>query len=72
MVSFAICRSGSEIQIILDDAGIRFLIDKLTSLIGSGSHLHLRAPSEGGTDLQDVTPWNDPAVGEVIISQGGD
>jgi hypothetical protein len=35
-------------------------------------HVHLRAPSAGGKLLSDKTPWGKLAVGEVIISLGGD
>jgi len=27
----------------------------------------LSGPANGGTDLNDKTPWNEPAVPEVII-----
>jgi hypothetical protein len=72
MISFQIKRSGAEIEIDVDDAGIDALIVALSELRGSGSHIHLRAPSAGGSELSDTTPCGSMAVGEVIISHGGD
>jgi len=72
MISFQIKRYGTEIEIEVDDDGIQMLIDTLSGLRGSGSHVHLRAPSAGGSELSDTTAWGSAAVGEVIISHGGD
>ncbi len=38
----------------------------------SGGHTHLWGPSYGGSVLSDVTPFGEPAIGEVIITHGGD
>lgn len=64
--------NSQAIQIGLDDAGIDLLIETLNSLRGTGSHRHLCAPSAGGHELTDTTPFGEPAVGEVIITHGGD
>jgi len=72
MISFQILDSGKKIQIEVDDVGIERLIGVLNSLRGSGSHVHLRSPSSGGRDLEDATPWGEPAVPEVLIGHGGD
>ena len=72
MLSFQITNSGNTIQICCDDAGIRSLIEKLTGLIGSADHIHLCSPSCGGRELADLTPFGEKAVGEVIITSGGD
>jgi hypothetical protein len=72
MISFQVKRSGVEIAIDVDDEGIQVLIDALSSIRGSGSHIHLRAPSAGGSELSETTPWGHAAVGEVIIGHGGD
>jgi hypothetical protein len=70
MLSFQITNAGRTIQIDCDDAGISTLIDILAKL--RGSHVHLLAPSCGGNDLSDKTPFGEEAIGEVIVSHGGD
>jgi hypothetical protein len=58
-----------------DDRGIDELIGVLEKLRGSGSHIHLRVPSNGGAAsevLSDVTPFGQKAIAEVIITHGGD
>jgi hypothetical protein len=72
MLSFQVQNSGRTVQIHCDDDGICHLINALTKLRGSGSHIHLWAPSCGGRDLADTTPFGETAVGEVIINHGGD
>jgi hypothetical protein len=73
MLSFEITNSGKAIQIDCDREGLQALISVLeefkTKEVG---HVHLRAPSAGGRSLSDKTPWGKEAVGEVIISLGGD
>ena len=71
MISFQNLSSGS-IQICCDDAGIDKLVTVLRSLRGSGTHVHLWAPSKGGEDLDDMNPFGEKAVSEVIITHGGD
>ena len=71
MISFQINRAGAEIDVDVDSEGIQVLIEALTSLRDSGGHVHLRAPSAGGSELSGTTPWGDPAVGEVVITHGG-
>jgi hypothetical protein len=72
MISFSLTNKEQTIQIDVDDAGISILIDALNSLRGSGSHTHLWAPSCGGKDLSDKTPFGGEAFAEVIITHGGD
>jgi hypothetical protein len=75
MLSFELIRDGKAIEIQCDDRGIDALIDVLGKLRGSGSHIHLLAPSHGGGSsaaLSDMTPYGQKAIAEVIISHGGD
>lgn len=74
MLSFQITENAKVIEICCDDDGINELIDVLSKLRGSGSHIHLYAPSIGGSvsPLSDTTPFGEPAVSEVIITHGGD
>jgi hypothetical protein len=44
MLSFSTTNSGRTIQIDCDDAGIAKLIDMLSKLRGSGTHMHLWGP----------------------------
>jgi hypothetical protein len=70
MLSFAIDRqSGSEtIKIACDAKGMSVLLKALATLIGArASHVHLLAPSCGGVELDETTPWGHGAVSEVII-----
>ncbi len=62
---------GQGVQIDCDDAGLQRLIEALQEVQRAG-HLHLRAPSSGGAELSDVTPFGQPAIGNVIITTGGD
>lgn len=70
MISFQVLSAGS-IQICCDDEGIDTLVAVLRRLRGSGSHVHLLAPSKGGKDLDDKNPFGDDAVPEVIVTHGG-
>jgi hypothetical protein len=47
MLSFHVTSGNGTVQINCDDAGISRLIEVLVKLRGSGSHVHLRAPSCG-------------------------
>lgn len=62
---------SQAIQIYCDEAGLTTLIEALQQVRQAG-HLHLRAPSGGGTELSDTTPFGETAIGEVIITTGGD
>jgi hypothetical protein len=75
MLAFTLTNENRTIQIDCDDAGIDVLVGALLKMKGSGSHIHLRAPERDRdqfAQLSSVTPWGDPAIGEVIISHGGD
>lgn len=73
MLSFQVTDSGRGIQVDCDREGLAQLISTLErARAGELSHVHLRAPSAGGTLLSDKTPWGKEAVGEVILSLGGD
>jgi len=72
MLSFQIIRDSQAIQIDCDDQGIDLLVETLLKLKGSGSHVHLCAPSHGGNALSDLTPYGEKAINEVIIGHGGD
>jgi hypothetical protein len=73
MLSFEIVQSGTTqaIQVDCDDAGLATLLDALKRVPRQG-HVHLRAPSAGGNELSETTPWGKPAICEVIITIGGD
>jgi hypothetical protein len=71
MLSFSITNSGRTIQIDCDDAGISKLIDVLSKLPDSGTHIHLWGPPIAN-DLSTRTPFGNDAVQEVIITHGGD
>jgi hypothetical protein len=70
MLSFSKTEFG--LQVYCDDAGIALLQSILGKLVGSGSHVHLKAPSCGGHELSDETPWGEATIGEVVITHGGD
>ena len=75
MLVFSLVNENRSIQIDCDDAGIDALVAALLRMKGSGSHIHLRAPEHDQDTfaaLSGVTPSGDPAIGEVIISHGGD
>jgi hypothetical protein len=71
MLSFEVTNGGRTIQIDCDSEGLATLIEALEKVRSTG-HLHLRAPSIGGHDLSDTTPFGKPAVGDVSITTGGD
>jgi hypothetical protein len=69
VLSFRIEESGKTIEIDCDAQGMAKLMGALAKLVGErASHVHLRAPSNGGKELSQETPYGDPAIGEVIIS----
>ncbi|WP_284268567.1 hypothetical protein [Bradyrhizobium iriomotense] len=72
MLSFQIKNENRTIEISCDNAGISQLVEVLTRLRGSGNHVHLLTPSCGGSQLSEKTPYGENAIGEVIISHGGD
>jgi hypothetical protein len=71
MLSFELSNEGRAIQISCDSKGLAALIAALEEVRSSG-HLHLRAPSNGGRELSKKNPWGKDAIGEVIITTGGD
>jgi hypothetical protein len=73
MLSFEIVPwfKAQAIQIYCDEAGLADLIAALQRVREAG-HLHLRAPSGGGTALSEVTPFGEPAITQVIVTVGGD
>ena len=74
MLSLRITRSGRAVQITCDDdAGITKLTDTTaTKLRGSGSHVHLRSQSIGGSDLSEKSRFGEAATAEVIMTHGED
>jgi hypothetical protein len=71
MLSFELSNEGRAIQISCDSEGLATLIAALEKVRSSG-HLHLRTPSNGGRELSEKNPWGKDAIGEVIITTGGD
>ena len=72
MLSFQVIDSGQAIQIACDQQGLATLIGALEKLRSTADHIHLRTPSNGAHELSEQTPWGDEAIGEVIITTGGD
>ena len=72
MLSFSIKDDGRSIQIYCDKEGVLALIAALEEVRAEESHTHLFAPSRGGQDLSDKSPFGEAAVSEVVISFGGD
>lgn len=65
MLSFEIV--SDEIRIFCDQKGMENLIKALERLKVDGDHIHLRSPSFLGHDIDDKTPWDDPAVGTATL-----
>ena len=72
VLSFEIINLGQGIQIDCDQQGLATLIAALEKLRSTADHIHLRTPSNGGRELSEQTPWGKQAIGEVIITTGGD
>lgn len=71
MLSFEIIRKGKAVQICCDDEGLNRLIGTLEKLRGTATHVHLRSPASGGSELSEENPWGTKGVSEVIITTGG-
>jgi hypothetical protein len=71
MLSFKLVNEGRAIQVSCDKKGLDTLMKALERVRTSG-HLHLRSPGCGGRELSEKTPWGEDAIGEVIITTGGD
>jgi hypothetical protein len=67
MLSFEVIESGKAIHIYADDAGL-LILRKALERVTSAGHLHLRSSANGGNELNDVNPWGQTAIGEVMIS----
>jgi hypothetical protein len=72
MLSFQIdnaLRNGNEIvRINCDAEGMSVLLKALAAIVGErASHVHLRGPRAGGSELNETTPFGKRAVSEVII-----
>jgi hypothetical protein len=68
MLSFSVGETGKVINIALDAQGMATLMRALAKLVGErAGHVHLRSPPGGGADLNEKTPWDQPAISEVII-----
>jgi hypothetical protein len=72
LLSFEITDDGKAIQIHCDWEGLTRLRQRLDEFVKLGGHIHLRSPGAGGKDLDDLNPWDQPAIPEVIITGGGD
>jgi hypothetical protein len=70
-LSFTLTDQGKAIQINCDNDGLDALIAALQEARAAG-HLHLRSPGNGGRLLDEQDPWGNPAIGEVIVTLGGD
>lgn len=72
MLTFHITESGKAIQILMDKDGaatLRLAIDKIER---EGTHVHLRTPGAGGRQLDELSPFGEPSVSEVVMTFGGD
>lgn len=65
-LSFTSVADGAAIQVYCDEEGLNGLIANLEER--EAGHVHLRSPSNGGTVLNDQTPWGNEAIGEVVIT----
>jgi hypothetical protein len=76
MLSFELAQHPGckqHIQIYCDNDGLTSLIETLVKFQQSGdSHIPLCAPSAGGKMLSDKTPFGNEAIGEIVITIGGD
>lgn len=72
MLSFEVAEHGKTIQVCCDAEGMKTLVSALERIRASGGHIHLCAPSCGGHELNDNTPWSTEAIGEVIFTWIGD
>ena len=70
MLSFEVRSDG--IAIACDEEGVKTIVEALEWLKADRNHIHLRSPSCGGRDIDDRTPWDDPAVGMVTITWFGE
>ena len=70
-LSITIENQGRSIQVHCDEAGLDALIAALQGARTAG-HLHVRSPANGGKVLDDQDPWGNPAIGELIVTLGGD
>ena len=73
MLSFSV-KPGFKtqaLQINCDAEGLATLMEALER-VRKAVHVHLRGPSGGGSALSDTTPFGETAIGEVIITTGGD
>jgi hypothetical protein len=68
VLSFQLTESEQAIQIDCDEKGMKILLDALARARAAGAHVHLCAPSIGGHELNQTTPFGERAIGEVIIS----
>lgn len=66
MLSFQI--KENEVQICCDQKGMETIISALNRVKKDGDHIHLRSPSSGGNDLDEKSPWDEPAVSVVTIT----
>lgn len=72
MLSFRIA-SDKTVHIAADDEGVAMPMRSFEKIRLTGGHVHLRAPSCGGVELSDQTPWGeDDAVPEVMITWAGE
>jgi hypothetical protein len=71
MLSFELANEGRAIQIYCDSEGLATLAKALEQVRSSG-HLRLLTAANGGRELSEKNPGADDAIGEVIITTGGD
>jgi hypothetical protein len=72
MLSFQVIDAGRAIQVHCDAQGLATLISSLEKLRTAAGHIHLRSGANGGSEPNETTPCDDEAIGEVIVSTGGD
>jgi hypothetical protein len=73
MLSFQIIQSGNAaaIQVHIDQQGLATLVKRIGDA-GKFGHVHLCTASNGGSDLNETTPFGEKAVGEVIVDWEGE
>lgn len=66
-----IVQSGTAVTLYFDRAGIDRLVEAMNEAMTEG-HVHLWSPARGGSDLDEHTPWGDPALAELVLISADD
>lgn len=67
MLSVSVDKDTGEVSVYCDTEGADLIRESLMVACKQG-HIHLRTQSCGGHELEELTPFGNPAVFEVIIN----